>query len=113
MSSSPPLPSPPFFLSLLGRAAQVFGSILTGGSGAKKDKEPRRCRTCERLKEGTGTGTGRSSASSSPNAERGLGDHERGGQGETDGAVTPCGHKHVDFAPVVSAVYVPVHTEYR
>ncbi|CAN0508150.1 unnamed protein product, partial [Ectocarpus sp. 12 AP-2014] len=24
----------------------------------------------------------------------------------------PCRHKHVDFAPVVSAVYVPVHSEY-
>lgn len=24
-----------------------------------------------------------------------------------------CGHKQVDFAPVVSAVYVPVHSEYR
>eukprot|EP00903_Cladosiphon_okamuranus_P005503 g5484.t1 len=102
---------------------RVVGSILTGGGGnTKKDREPRPrpCRTCERLRKSAGT-RGASSSPPSARAGGGLGDYAGGGQGEPavgvggDGDVVelaPCRHKHVDFAPVVSAVYVPVHSEY-
>ncbi|CAM9260983.1 unnamed protein product, partial [Ectocarpus sp. 13 AM-2016] len=103
---------------------RVFGSILTGGNITKKEREPRPCRTCERLRAGN---SGGSSADSSPTVgwhggaqdcrggEGRRGVQGSGGGGEGEGSVAesaPCRHKHVDFAPVVSAVYVPVHSEY-
>lgn len=105
-------------------ANQVVGSILTGGNSTKKEREPRPCRTCERLRAGD---SGGSSANSSPTVGWHGGAQDcRGGKGrrgvqgsgggEGEGSVAefaPCRHKHVDFAPVVSAVYVPVHSEYR
>ncbi|CAM9160175.1 unnamed protein product [Scytosiphon promiscuus] len=93
---------------------RVVGSILTGGGGGKKEREPRPCRTCERLKRGDADNGG-SSASSSPPGRRlsNSSGHDDGGGGEEgEGVGGPCRHKHVDFAPVVSAVYVPVHSEY-
>ncbi|CBN78142.1 hypothetical protein Esi_0100_0046 [Ectocarpus siliculosus] len=102
---------------------RVVGSILTGGNSTKKEREPRPCRTCERLRAGNSSG---SSANSSPTVGWHGGAQDcRGGKGrrgvqgsgggEGEGSVVefaPCRHKHVDFAPVVSAVYVPVHSEY-
>lgn len=74
-------------------------SLLPGGGG-KKEAEPRVCQTCAR--------------------EKGLRASPQGPRIKTDGVTMaaneedePCGHKHVEFAPLVSAVYIPVHFEYR
>lgn len=101
----------------------MVGSILTGGGSGKKEREPLPCKTCERLKKGNNADNGGRSASSSPPIRRlfNVGNGQDDGVGgdadvEEDGGESrraPCGHKHVNFAPVVSAVYVPVHSEYR
>ncbi|CAM9828579.1 unnamed protein product [Ectocarpus sp. 6 AP-2014] len=58
---------------------RVVGSILTGGNSTKKEREPRPCRTCERLRAGNSSG---SSANSSPTVGWHGGAQDcRGGEG--------------------------------
>lgn len=89
---------------------QVVGSILSGGGG-RKEKETRRCQSCERENSGRSSPTQAGYGGGKGWGGEGLVQVEEGGGGE--GAASLCRHKHVDFAPLVSAVYIPVHSEYR
>lgn len=111
---------------------QVFRNLLNCRGGDWKENEAHTCRACERE---------RAIGSRSPQKANAF--HNRGGEEEqSDGeekrewkgyaclgvgspwgrerdavaesrASRTCNHKHVEFAPLVSAVYIPVHSEYR
>lgn len=94
--------------------AQVVGSIF----GGRKEPETRRCQTCERESKSRGTSPRRSKNGKGKGESGGAeaNAQHKSGEGKSDAmtsAMLPCGHKHVEFAPLVSAVYIPVHTEYR
>lgn len=111
---------------------QVFRNLLNCRGGDWKENEAHTCRECEReraifsrphQKANAFHNRGRKEEQSDEEEKRewkgnaclGTGSpwgRERDAVAESK-ASRACNHKHVEFAPLVSAVYIPVHSEYR